>query len=113
MSGPAMMFLHRLAVGDMLGGGKERSWRNWALVPLLPWRYWAPCRPFLLSALSGLSFSEQTGLGARSEPRGRTIKIKMRKRPRADTKEPPGKCQVWSGINEHILAESLRVQIMC
>lgn len=36
--------------------------------------------------------SEQTGPGARSEPRN--IKIKMRKKPRADKKEPLGKCQV-------------------
>ena len=50
---------------------------------------------------------------ARSEPRGRSIKIKMRNRPGTDTKEPLGKHQVLSGINEHILAESLRVQIRC
>lgn len=45
----------------------------------------------------------QIGPGARSEPQGRSIKIKMIKRPGAGTKEQRGKCQVWSGSNEHIL----------
>lgn len=97
----------------MLGGDKEGSGET---------GLWSHCCPgdtgphaaifSFLASVVRLS-SEQTGPGARSEPRDRTIKIKMRKRPRADTKEPPGKCQVWSGINEHILAESLRVQITC
>lgn len=113
MSSPAVMSPHRLAGGEC-GLGAREGVQEAGLWPLCcP----GDTRPhtgyFSFLALVACLSREQTEPEARSEPQGRASKIKMRKRPRADAKEPPGKCQVWSGISEHILAESLRVQTTC
>lgn len=110
-TGPAMMFLHRLAVGDVLGGGKGGTGRRWALAPLLPSDIGPHAGYLSFLALVVCLSGEWIGPGTRSEPRN--SKIKMRKRPRADKKRATRQMSSLSGINEYILAESLRVQIAC
>lgn len=113
MSGPVVTSPHRLAGGEC-GLKARKGVQEAGLWPLCcPGDTGPRAAYFSFLALVACLSREQTGPGARSEPRGRPSKIKMREMRRVDAKEPPGKCQVWSGINEHILAESLRVQTMC
>lgn len=68
--------------------GKEWSRRNWPLVLFLPNDIEPHGRHFSSLAFVVHLSKEQIGLGKRPEPQGRIVKIKMRRRPGADKKEP-------------------------